>query len=203
MVGYVVRPCAWLSHAPSTMPPPPRWDLFNRRWSSPQGDRSQRFPRSRHCPLHSGLGGSLTPVRCALHPRRDPYACTPLAGTVWLYSRLARSVLKPSYLTTHAILISWRRVHAVDALNRASSRRHTGIQAGGLRVRMRCCPLPLVPSGFRRVLPLCPSPAELASGSLGFAPGSTDFLLSFEHDSYLLRGAQNGACDFHRTPLKP
>jgi hypothetical protein len=50
----------------------------------------------------------------------------------------------------------------------------TDIQAGGLRVRMRCCPSPLVPSGFRRVLPRCPSPAELASGSLGNAPGSTD-----------------------------
>jgi hypothetical protein len=140
------------------------------------GDRSQRFPRSRHCPLHSGLGRSWTPVRCALHPRRDPYACTPLAGTVRPMGRLAQSVLEPSYTTTHAILISWRRVHAVDALNGASSRRPTGIQAGGLRVRMRCRPLPLVLSGFRRVVPPCPAPAELASGSLGNAPGSTGFL---------------------------
>jgi len=89
---------------------------------------------------------------------------------------LAQSVRKPSYTTPHAILISWRRVHAVDALNGASSRSHTGIQAGGLQVWMRSCPSPLVPSGFRRVLPPCPSPAELASGSLGIAPGSTGFL---------------------------
>jgi hypothetical protein len=127
-------------------------------------DRSQRLPRSRDCPLHSGLGRSWTPIRCSLHPRRGPYACTPLAGTVWPIGPLARSVRKPRYATTHAILISSQRVHASDALNGAFSRSHTGIQAGGLRGWMRCCPLPLVPSGFGRVLPPCPSPAELASG---------------------------------------
>jgi hypothetical protein len=136
-------------------------------------DGSQRFPRSRDCPLHSGLGRSWTPIRCSLHPRRDPYAYTPLAGTVWPIGPLARSVRKPSYATTHAILISSQRVHVSGALNGASSRGHTGIQAGGLRVWMRYCPLPLVPSGFGRVLPPCPSPAELASGSLGYAPVST------------------------------
>ena len=46
------------------------------------GDRSQCFPRSRYYPLHSGLGRSWTPVRCALHPRCGPYACTPIAGTI-------------------------------------------------------------------------------------------------------------------------
>lgn len=40
--------------------------------------------------------------------------------------------------------------------------------------------------------------AELASGALGNAPGSTDvsyhlLSLSFEHDSYTLRGAPNHA----------
>jgi len=136
-------------------------------------DGSQRFPRSRDCPLYSGLGRSWTPVGCSLHPRRGLYACTPLAGTIWPIGPLARSVLEPSYATTHAILIISKRVHASDALNGASSRSHTRVQAGGLRVWMRCCPLPLVPSGFGRVLPPCPSPAELASGSLGYAPVST------------------------------
>jgi hypothetical protein len=105
-------------------------------------DGSQRFPRSHDCPLHSGLGRSWTPIRCSLHPRRGPYACTPLAGTVWPIGPLARSVRKPRYATTHAILISSQRVHASDALNGASSRSHTGIQAGGLRVWMRYCPIP-------------------------------------------------------------
>jgi hypothetical protein len=102
-------------------------------------DGAQRFPRSRDCPLYSGLGRSWTPIRCSLHPRRGAYACTPLAGTAWPIGPLARSVLEPSYATTHATLISSQRVHASDALNGASSRSHTGVQAGGLRVRMRCC----------------------------------------------------------------
>jgi hypothetical protein len=136
-------------------------------------DGSQRFPRSRDCPLYSGLGRSWTPIRCSLHPRCGPYACTPLAGTVWPIGPLARSVLEPSYATTHAILISSQRVHASDALHGASSCSHTGVQAGGLRVRMRCCPWPLVPLGFGRVLPPCPSPAELASGSSVPPPSHT------------------------------
>ena len=153
-------------------------------------DGSQRFPRSRDCPLHSGLGCSWTPVRCSLHPRRGPYACTPLAGTVWPSSPLARSVLEPSYTTTHATLIISQRVHALDALNGASSRSHTGVQAGGLRVWMRYCPLPLVPSGFGRVLPPCPSPAELASGSPGDAPVSTG---AVHHPFFAIRALQSYA----------
>ena len=80
-------------------------------------DGPQRFPRSRDCPLHSGLGCPWTPVRCALHPRRGPYAYTPLARTVWPVGPLAQSVRKPSYATTHAILIISQRVHVSDALN--------------------------------------------------------------------------------------
>jgi hypothetical protein len=160
-------------------------------------DRSQHFPRSPNYHLHSGLGRSWTPIRCALHPRCGPYASTPLAGTVGFLVLLARSVRKPSYTTTHTSLIILQCVHAVDAVYGASSRNHTGIQAGSLRVLDGFCPLLLVPSGFRRVLPLGPSPAELASRSLGYALVSTGyyffFLLSlpFKHDSYVLRGAQS------------
>ena len=153
-------------------------------------DGSQRFPRSHDCPLHSGLGCSWTPVRCSLHPHRGLYACTPLAGTVWPGGPLARSVPKPSYATTHAILIISQRVHALDALNGASSRSHTGVQAGGLRVWMRYCPLPLVPSGFGRVLPPCRSPAELASGSSGDAPVSTGVV---HHPFFAIRALQSYA----------
>ena len=191
MAWLIPRPCTW----PCTWPP---WSCPTRtryrtsafprsqyyapsatlRPPQPQvvqslRDGPQRFPRSRDCPLHSGLGRSWTPVGCSLHPRRGPYACTPVARTVWHIRLLARSVLEPSYATTHAIPIISQRVHALDALNGTSSRSHTGTQAGSLRVWMRCCPLPLVPSGFGRVLPPCPSPAELASGSLGYAPVST------------------------------
>jgi hypothetical protein len=122
-------------YAPSATP-----RLLQPRVVQSPRDGSQRFPRSRDCPLYSGLGRSWTPVRRSLHPRRGPYACTPLAGTVWPIGPLARSVLEPSYATTHAILISSQRVHVSDALNGASSRSHTGVQAGGLRVWMRCCP---------------------------------------------------------------
>jgi hypothetical protein len=111
-------------------------------------------------------------------PPSWPVCLYPCSRNGLAYGPLARSVLKPRYPTTHAILIISQRVHALDALNGASSRSHTRIQAGGLRVWMRCCPLPLVPSGFERVLPPCPSPAELASGSPGDAPVSTDLCLS-------------------------
>ena len=124
-------------------------------------DGSQRFPRSHDCHLHSGLGRSWTPARCSLHPRRDPYACTPLAGTVRPGGPLAQSVLKPSYVTTHAILIIWQRVHALDALSGASSRSHTGVQAGGAPQDTSLC--------HRHSLGMITHPQSLAHAHSGLA----------------------------------
>ena len=85
---------------------------------------------------------------------------SPLAGTVRLLRRLAQSVRKPCYTLTHAIPICWQRVHAVDALNRTSSRSRTGIQAGGLRVWMRsalCRLSPRASDEFFLIIPRLPS----------------------------------------------
>ena len=112
-------------------------------------DRFQRFPRSLNYHLHSGLGRSWTPIRCALHPRCGPYASTPLAGTVGFLVLLARSVLEPSYTTTHPSLIILQGVHAVDAVYGASSRNHTRIQAGSLRVLDEVLPIAACPLGLQ------------------------------------------------------
>jgi hypothetical protein len=58
---------------------------------------------------------------------------------------------------------------------------------------MRYCPLPLLPSGFERVLPPCPSPAELASRSPGDALVSTDV-------SFCLSSITVTRLVAHRTP---
>lgn len=168
-------------------------------------DRSQRFPRSPRCPLHSGLGRSWTPIRCALHPRYGPYALTPIARTVgslnlWLgqFLNQATPQLTPASSFSRVSTL-WTHCTELPCVTLPEFRP----AASGSW--MRYCPLPLVPSGFRRVLPPCPSPAELASRSLGYALGFTDyfFLLSlpFKHDSDVLRGAQNRACEFPSTRL--
>jgi len=99
-------------------------------------------------------------MRCTLHPRQAPSTFTPLVRTVRLNSHLTRSVRKLCYILTHVILICWQRVHAVDALNRTSSRIRTGIQAGGLRVWVRsalCRLSPRASDEFFLIFPRLPS----------------------------------------------
>ena len=159
-------------------------------------DQSQRFPRSPNYHLHSGLGRSWTPIRCALHPRCGPYASTPLAGTVGFLVRLARSVLEPSYTTTHTSLIILQCVHAVDAVYGASSRNHTGIQAGSLRVWDEVLPFAACPLGLQTSSSSWSLACRVGLKVVGDRPclyWLFIFLLSlpFKHDSYVLRGAQS------------
>ena len=92
-------------------------------------------------------------------PSRSVYV-SPLVGTVRLIRHLAQSVRQPCYTLTHAILICWQRVHAADALTRTSSRSHTSIQTGGLRVWMRsahCRLSPRASNEFFLLVPRLPS----------------------------------------------
>jgi hypothetical protein len=113
----------------------------------------------------------LMPVRLTHNRRRSPMAHSPKASgvhpCVWAFGA-TRNYSR--YTSSPTIPIIWRSVFVKGMSPRIPARSHTGLRPEDALEPMGWAPAPLLPLGFRQLLPPCPPPARLASGDVGASP---------------------------------